>query len=391
MATPNGKKKLTQSLLELLILFLNHMKFPNKYLRNLKPYKLASHKIWSVKPEERPEILKLDWNESTIPPSPKVAEYLNKILSEPSFFNLYPTTYNEKFLELLSDYTGLPQENLQYFASSDALHEYICKVFISVGDPVMILGPSYDNFRLTCQANGAEVYFSNYEDDFSFNAQKFENDIYAKEPAVVYICNPNNPTGNLHPVSYIRHLLDEFPDTLFLLDEAYIEFSDKSAKELVLEYDNLLISRTFSKAFGIANFRVGYLIASKDNVQFINKVRNPKNVSTFAQTAAMAVLSDVQYMKNYVAEVNKAKAFFVDALKKYEDIYVPAESAGNFVLVKFKDYESKMALLEFLAGKNIFVRNRTEALSVYNCFRITVGTTEQMKVVLKAFDEYYGK
>lgn len=367
------------------------MKFPNKYLRNLKPYKLASHKIWSVKPEERPEILKLDWNESTIPPSPKVAEYLNKILSEPSFFNLYPTTYNEKFLELLSDYIGLPKENLQYFASSDALHEYICKVFISVGDPVMILGPSYDNFRLTCQANGAEVYFSNYNDDFSFDAKKFEKDIYDKEPAVVYICNPNNPTGNLHPVSYIRHLLDEFPDTLFLLDEAYIEFSDKSAKELVLEYDNLLISRTFSKAFGIANFRVGYLIASKDNVQFINKVRNPKNVSTFAQTAAMAVLSDVQYMRNYVAEVNKAKAFFVDALKKYEDIYVPAESAGNFVLVKFKDYESKMALLEFLAGKNIFVRNRTEAPSVYNCFRITVGTTEQMKVVLKAFDEYYGK
>ncbi len=143
----------------------------------MKPYKLASHKIWSVKPEERPEILKLDWNESTIPPSPKVAEYLNKILSEPSFFNLYPTTYNEKFLELLSDYTGLPQENLQYFASSDALHEYICKVFISVGDPVMILGPSYDNFRLTCQANGAEVYFSNYNDDFSFDAKRFEKNI----------------------------------------------------------------------------------------------------------------------------------------------------------------------------------------------------------------------
>ncbi len=81
----------------------------------------------------------------------------------------------------------------------------------------------------------------------------------------------------------------------------------------------------------------------------------------------------------------------MDALKKNEDIYVPAESAGNFVLIKFKDYDSKMALLEFLAEKNIFVRNRTEAPSVYNCFRITIGTTEQMKVVLNAFDEYYGK
>lgn len=367
------------------------MKFPNKYLRNLKPYKLASHKIWSVEPEKRNEILKLDWNESTIPPSPKVNEFLHKLLDEPSFFNLYPTTYNEEFLELLSKYTEMPKENLQYFASSDALHEYICKVFISVGDPVMILGPSYDNFRLTCQANGAEVYFSYYNDDFSFDAKKFEDDIYAKEPAVVYICNPNNPTGNLHPVSYIRHLLDEFPDTLFLLDEAYIEFSNKSAKELVLEYDNLLISRTFSKAFGIANFRVGYLIASKDNVQFINKVRNPKNVSTFAQVAATAVLSDVQYMRNYVAEVNKAKDYFVNELKQFDDIYVPAESAGNFVLVKFKDFDSKMALLNYLADRNIFVRNRTEAASVVNCFRITIGTIEQMKVVINAISEFYSQ
>ena len=365
------------------------MKFPNKYLRNLKPYKLASHKIWTVEPEERPNILKLDWNESTIPPTPKVAEYLNRVLSEPSFFNLYPTTYNKTFFELLSNYTGMPEENLQYFASSDALHEYICKVFISVGDPVMILGPSYDNFRLTCQANGAEVYFFNYNDDFSFDAAGFEKEIYDKEPAVVYICNPNNPTGNLHSVGYIKHMLDEFQDTLFLIDEAYMEFAGQSASNLVLEYDNILISRTFSKAFGIANFRIGYLIASKDNVQFINKVRNPKNVSTFAQTAAIAALSDVEYMKNYVKLVNEAKTYFIEELKKFRDIYVPADSAGNFVLVKFKDYETKMKMLEFLAERNIFVRNRTEVISVYNCFRVTIGTKAQMKVVLNAMAEFY--
>ena len=114
------------------------MKFPNKYLRNLKPYKLASHKIWSVTPEKRSEILKLDWNEASIPPSPKVRERILKILEEPCFFNLYPTTYNEELHQLLSDYVGLPKDNIQYFGSSDALHEYICKVFISVGDPVIV-------------------------------------------------------------------------------------------------------------------------------------------------------------------------------------------------------------------------------------------------------------
>lgn len=86
------------------------MKFPNKYLRNLKPYKLASHKIWQVTPAERDHVLKLDWNEATIPPTPLVKKYLMQLLDEPSFFNLYPTTLNEELLKLLSDYVGLPQE-----------------------------------------------------------------------------------------------------------------------------------------------------------------------------------------------------------------------------------------------------------------------------------------
>lgn len=367
------------------------MKFPNKYLRNLKPYKLASHKIWSVTPEKRPEILKLDWNEASIPPSPKVRERIQKILDEPCFFNLYPTTYNEELHQLLSDFVGLPKDNIQYFGSSDALHEYICKVFISVGDPVMILGPSYDNFRLTCQANGAEVYFTYYNNDFTFDAQKFGADINKIEPAVVYICNPNNPTGNVHQQIYIEYLLTEFPDTLFLLDEAYYEFSGITCKDLVLKYDNILISRTMSKAFALANFRVGYLIASKDNVQFVNRIRNPKNLTTFAQEAACGALSDVQYMWNYVDEVHRAMEEFAGAMLKHATYFKTLPSYGNFMLLRFPDYEKKKALLDYLAENDIFVRDTTQADCVKNCFRITIGTREQMRRVAGVIDNYYQK
>lgn len=365
------------------------MKFPNKYLRNLKPYKLASHKIWSVDPEKRPNILKLDWNEASVPPSPKVRERLLKIMDDPCFFNLYPTTYNEELMNLLSEYVCLPKENLQYFGSSDALHEYICKVFISVGDPVMILGPSYDNFRLTCQANGAEVFFSYYNDDLSFSADKFENDINKTEPAVVYMCNPNNPTGNVHQQQYIEHLLNEFPDTLFLLDEAYYEFSGITCKDLVLKYDNILISRTMSKAFALANFRVGYLLASKDNVQFVNRIRNPKNLTTFAQEAACGALSDTRYMWDYVDEVHKAMREFEIALGKYKKYFTIYPSHGNFLMIRFPDYERKRELMDYLAEKNIFVRDTTQAKCVENCFRITIGTLPQMKHVLTIIDKFY--
>lgn len=365
------------------------MKFPNKYLRNLKPYKLASHKVWSVSPEERSSILKLDWNESTIPPSPKVLERVQNILSEPSFFNLYPTTYNAELLSLLSQYVGLPLENVQYFGSSDVLHEYICKAFISVGDPVMILGPSYDNFRLTCQANGADVIFFNYNEDFTFDSEAFEEEILRKEPAVVYICNPNNPTGNVHTKEYIEHLLTDYPDTLFLIDEAYYEFSGITVKDLVTEYDNLLVSRTMSKAFGLANFRVGYLMASRDNVQFINKIRNPKNLSTIAQEAACAALSDVPYMREYVDEVHKGMVYFYEESKKYAQHYTTHESHGNFILLKFPTQEDKLALHKYLADNNIFARDTTQSPLVQNCFRITIGTVEQMKRVMNVIDQYY--
>lgn len=367
------------------------MKFPNKYLRNLKPYRLASHKIWSVTAIDRPKILKLDWNEASIPPTPKVRERIMKILDEPCFFNLYPTTYNEELHNLLSSYVGLPKENIQYFGSSDALHEYICKVFISVGDPVMILGPSYDNFRLTCQANGAEVYFTYYNDDFSFDPDEFEKEINQKEPAVVYICNPNNPTGNVHQQLYIEHLLNEFPDTLFLIDEAYYEFSGITCKDLVTKYDNILISRTMSKAFALANFRVGYLIASKDNVQFVNRIRNPKNLTTFAQEAACGALSDLKYMWDYVDEVQKAKLEFISSLKDRFSDFIIIPSFGNFLMLQFPDYEKKIQLLNYLANNNIFVRDTTQAESVKNCFRVTIGTREQMKMVSSVINSFYDK
>ena len=365
------------------------MKFPNKYLRNLKPYKLASHKIWSVTPEERKGILKLDWNEASIPPSPKVREALHALLDEPEFFNLYPTTLNDRLLNALSAFTELPKENIQYFGSSDALHEYICKVFIGVGDPVMILGPSYDNFRLTCQANGGEVFYSNYNEDFTFDAERFEADITKIEPAVVYICNPNNPTGNLHSKLYVEHLLNAFPDTLFLIDEAYMEFAGQSAKELVLRYDNILISRTMSKAFALANFRVGYLMASKDNIQFINKIRNPKNLSTLAQTAAIAALEDNQYMWNYVEQVHEGKKLFVDEMGKIATTVKQFPGHGNFCMLQFATISEKSQLIDFLAQNNIFVRELMQGPIVERCFRITIGTKEQMERVISVIKKFY--
>lgn len=368
------------------------MSYINKYLRNFKPYNVASHKVWTVDPSERASILKLDWNEATREPSPAVKERLVALLNT-NFLNLYPATYNAELHDLLARYISLPKENIQYFASSDSLHEYISKLYITVGDPALILWPSYDNFRLTAQVAGAHVMFFELNNDFSFDAEAFEAKIESKQPSLVYICNPNNPTGLLIEKDYIEHLLTKFDTTMFLIDEAYIEFDvEKSCKDLVLRYENILISRTMSKAFGLANIRFGYLIASAENIKYISSIRNPKNITTFAQEAVIGALSDTSYMWDYVKSVNEAKEYFVNEINtNYSDRFTAYDSHANFVMIKCNNKLTKSEILNYLECNNVFVRNIGQCESVQNCIRITIGTKEQMEYVTRLFNGYCTK
>ena len=173
-----------------------------------------------------------------------------------------------------------------------------------IGDPILVLGPTYDNFRLTSQAQGADVHYYNYQTDFTLNEQGFINKIQELSPSLVYICNPNNPSGTLLSKTFLKKLIYQFQDVIFLIDEAYFEFSKETMAEEVVIFPNLFVSRTFSKAFGLANFRAGYLISDVNNIQQISKIRNPKNFTTFAQEAVLGVLSDIDYMECHVKAVS---------------------------------------------------------------------------------------
>jgi histidinol-phosphate aminotransferase len=362
------------------------MRFINKYLRNLAPYKVASHKIWEVTPEERKNILKLDWNEATIPPSPLVHERLENLIKNQDVFYLYPSTNNTQLIDLLAAYTALPKENIQYFASSDSLHEYLVRMYVGVGDPILILGPTYDNFRLTCESQGAQIYYHEFSSDFELDQVAFKNRINDITPSLVYICNPNNPSGNVMDKNYLLDLIISMPDIIFVVDEAYFEFYGETMANYVLVYPNLFVTRTFSKAFALANFRAGYLIASTENILQISKIRNSKNFTTFTQEAVIGVLSDVQYMKDYVTEVLEAKSIFAENLSNSPLIKNIFPSKGNFLLIEFQDFDVKMKVYNHFSDHNIFVRNLMHSPLLINSLRITIGTKEQMKHVIAVFN-----
>ena len=356
--------------------------FVNKHVKNLEPYTLTSHKAWEL--EDKEGILKLDWNEATIPPSPKVNESIQDFLNKGKL-NWYPDVNNKKLLGLLSDYCNLPSKNIQYFASSDALHEYIIKTFSEQGDIITVIAPTYDNFRATAESMGAKINFFKLNDDFEFEKERFRKHIIDYKPKLVYLCNPNNPTGTEYSLEQIRELLTEFNNILFIIDEAYYEFSDNTAAPLIRDFDNFIITRTFSKAFALASFRVGYALSSSKNIEPLNKIRNPKNISTFAQLAAIASLEDKEYVKKYVEEVLSAKEEFK---KNLEEIGLKTKlGKGNFILIEIK--EDKDSLISYLEKNNMFVRNFSHIRGMGNFIRITIGTKQQMKRVYSVIKGFY--
>lgn len=358
--------------------------FGNRHVKALKPYSLVTHGAWECQGEEG--VLKLDWNESTIPPSPKVKESIEKFLKSGNM-HWYPDVNNSIFLNELVKYNGLPLENIQYFASSDSLHEYIVRAFIEPGDRIAIVAPTYDNFRAVVESNGALTEYYHLDKNFRLTQDNFESYLDLYQPKIAYICNPNNPTGTIYDKEFLELIISRFQNVLFIIDEAYYEFVGSSSKDLVLDYDNLIISRTFSKAFGLASFRVGYALSSQHNIKMLSKVRNPKNISTFSQIAAISVLQDLEYMRNYVNQVNDAKAMFSRGLS---DIGIKSSGQGGNFLLLHIDVSKKYEFINYLEKRNVFVRDYGHVIGMEGYVRITIGTMHQMKHVLSMIKDHVG-
>jgi histidinol-phosphate aminotransferase len=263
-------------------------------------------------------------------------------------------------------------------------------MYIEKGDKILLITPTYDNFRLTCESQGGQIVSFEYKQDFSLNIALLKETIREKTPALIYICNPNNPTVNIISNDIILDIINEFRATLFLIDEAYYEFSGQTMSPYVKNYDNLFISRTFSKAFGLANFRIGYLLSQKANIDQISIIRNAKNVTSFAQIAAIVALSDLDYMRKYVSEVNYAKTQFKNEISRLNGIINVFESSGNFLLLEFDSKESKETIYNILYNNGIYVRNLTHSDLLIKCLRITIGTISQMEKVKTLMAKFCG-
>ena len=351
-------------------------KFSTNALKELAPYKAASQDIWK---EDSNTKLKLDWNEGVVKPPKIVTDSLNDFLDK-GMFNFYPNTQNKDLLNSISNYISCKESNISYFSGIDHLHEYIVRAFLNEGDKVSILTPTYDNFRAVCESSGIKINKIDYYSE--------SNDLYKLsnfDSKVVYFANPNNPTGHIIDTKVIKNWLINNPDTLFVIDEAYIEFSGVSSKNFINEFNNILICRTLSKAFCLAGIRFGYCLSSESIINSLNSIRNPKSVSMFSQILALAALNNLNYVSEYVNKNNNAKNILKRRiLEKFQNVKLSGDH-GNFLLLRFSSKQDCDNFIEYLKSIGISIRD-TQHLVPNSC-RVTIPVDEGLDLLLKSIDE----
>ena len=288
-------------------------------------------------------------------------------------YERYPDITATQLKNKLSEYVSLPVDFIEVYNGSDDALKDIITVFVDKDTHVLSYQPSYTQVNTFITTNTENYMKVNIKDPLGKHEYDFD---YCKVNEVVYLVNPNNPTGKLLPVEEIKKLVKTYPNTLFIVDEAYYEFAKQSCSHLVVSHKNLIVTRTFSKAFGLASVRLGYCMGHPDTLSHIRKIRNGKAVNTLGQLCGIAALNDLDYLQSRIDEMNDAKKFFIDNLPNY---YNALDSDANFVLVKTPDSKK---LLEKMKENKILIRDRSAFDNLENCVRITIGSKKQIIRVL---------
>ncbi len=348
----------------------------NKRTNELKPYLVSSRSINSDE-----DWLVLDWNESTN----KIDNYLKDSISKfinKGELNLYGDVDCTRLKEDLRSTLGIKESYVTFFNGSDSALNICFESILNEGDEVLTIEPEYSQVGTFIHMKGGvkTSFFLRSIDKPSID----DLNISLKGKKIFYFSNPNNPIGFSFNNKEIECMLISNPTVVFFVDEAYYEFSKNSALDLVSNYPNLIIFRTFSKAFGLAGIRLGYIISNPNNIEVINKIRNGKEVSSIAQLAASSILQNYSSVIQRVDDLIVARNWFFDQLNKLTE-YEVFPSSANFLLLR---HPKSKEIIFSLNQHKILVRDRSSMHLLENCFRITIGTKKEMESVINVLKQY---
>lgn len=349
-------------------------------IKNMMPY-VPGKPIDDVKRELGLEdVVKIASNENPYGCSPKAKQAMVDAFEDLAY---YPDGNTTALKEAVAKFYNVSTHQLLFGCGSDEIVGIIASVFLKPGEELLTSEksfPRYDSAALLFGGDVVKAPMTNYTFDLENIAAAITD-----KTKIIILANPNNPTGTYFSQDALVAFLDQVPShILVVLDEAYIEFADAKdmpdSLPLLKVYSNLMVSRTFSKAYGLASLRVGFIIADEKIIELLNRVRNPFNVNSLAQVAAIAALDDQSFIQQAAADNKAVKTFMYEALERLKVPYLPTQS--NFIM--FEVPCKATLIFEKLQAKGFIVR---PGFGMPNHIRATLGTMEQMKAFVPILEQ----
>jgi histidinol-phosphate aminotransferase len=300
-------------------------------------------------------------------------------------YNRYPDPLQYDVKKRLSEIKGVPPRNIFLGNGSDEAIDILVRAFCNPGvDNVILVPPTYGMYEVSANINDIKIKKVPLTEGFQLNLEGIAEAV-DNHTKLIFVCSPNNPTGNSMNRDDVETLLANF-NGIVVVDEAYINFSrQKTFIQELTEYANLVVLQTLSKAWGLAGLRVGMAFASEEIIEVMNKVKPPYNINDASQQLALKALQNIDQVNYWIKETLVQRDKLVLELKDYEFVIDIYPSDANFILVKTTDAKS---IYTYLVQQGIIVRDRSKVTLCEGCLRITVGTPAENNILLKALENY---
>lgn len=300
-------------------------------------------------------------------------------------YNRYPDPLQEELKQMISPLKGVPAKNIFLGNGSDEAIDLPFRIFCRPGiDNVVAIDPTYGMYEVCADTNDVEYRKVPLTEDFDIEPEKLLA-ACDDNTKIIFICSPNNPTGNAFHTEKIEKVVNEFPG-IVIVDEAYSEFSaQKPMRSLLVKYPNLIVLNTFSKAWGAAAIRLGMAFASEEIIGLFNKVKYPYNVNKLTQDKAKEILSDQTLLHRNIRLILEERAHLMQSVSILPICNKVYPTDANFFLAKMTD---AVGIYRYLVQKGIIVRNRNHISLCGNCLRITIGTKAENVKLLAALRQY---
>ena len=304
----------------------------------------------------------------------------------PENWNRYPDPYQVDIKDKIAPIKGCRPTQIFLGNGSDEPIDLIIRLTCEPKeDNIFILPPTYGMYEVSANVNNVEIQKIPLTTEYQLDTKKIITSINSKTK-LIFICSPNNPTGNLIDRKAILEIIENFQQGIVIIDEAYNDFSDEPSFVPELDnFQNVMVLQTFSKAWGLASLRLGMAFGSEELIKLLNKIKYPYNINGLTQRALIENIYNIDFMHDSVKKLNQNREKVIFELKKLPNVLKIFPSDANFLLVKFTEAKK---LFEYLIEQKVIVRDRSKVILCDDSLRISIGTEEENHVLINLLNQY---